>query len=95
MEKYLASSVPLHGQRRVVFLRYSSFHNADIAILTGLGTAQKITDLHQRTLHIEKCFEVSRYRAIQKDGLNHQFQQIFAQTGDSNDKCSSSLEVEC
>jgi len=32
---------------------------------------------------------------IKKDGLNHQFEQIFAQIGDSNDKCSSSLEVEC
>ena len=32
---------------------------------------------------------------IQKDGLNYQFEQIFAQIGDSNDKFSSSLEVEC
>jgi len=30
------------------------------------------------------------YRVIQKDGLS-----LFAQIGDSNDKCSSSLEVEC
>ena len=32
---------------------------------------------------------------IKKDGLSHQFEQIFVQTGDSNDKCSSSLQAEC
>ena len=45
------------------------------------------------------------YRAIQKDGLNFvslyfkiktsDTDSLFAQIGDSNDECSSSLEVEC
>jgi len=35
------------------------------------------------------------YSVIKKDGLSHQFEQIFAQIDDSNDKCSSSLEGEC
>jgi hypothetical protein len=30
------------------------------------------------------------YRVIQKDGLS-----LFAQIGDSNDKCSTLMEVEC
>ena len=38
---------------------------------------------------------IVKYSVIQKDWLNHQFEQIFVQIGDSNDKCSSSLEVEC
>jgi len=35
------------------------------------------------------------YRAIQIDGLNWRVNSLFAQIGDSNDKLSSSLEVEC
>jgi hypothetical protein len=38
---------------------------------------------------------IVKYSVIQKDWLSHQFEQIFVQIGDSNDKCSSSLEVEC
>jgi hypothetical protein len=40
--KYLPSSVLLHGQLCVVFYKFSLFHNADIAILTGLGNAHKL-----------------------------------------------------
>jgi len=44
---------------------------------------------------------VVKYRVIQKDGLNHVVGQsfclytdsLFAPIGDSNDKCSSSLET--
>jgi len=36
-----------------------------------------------------------KYSVIQKDGLSRQFEQIFAQTGDSNYKCTSLLNVEC
>jgi hypothetical protein len=40
-----------------------------------------------------------KYSVIQKDGLGQSFclytDSLFAQIGDSNDKCSSSLEVEC
>ena len=39
------------------------------------------------------------YSVIQKDGFGRSFclyiDSLFAQIGDSNDKCSSSLEVEC
>ena len=37
----------------------------------------------------------AKYSVIQKDGLCLYTDSLFAQTGDSNDECSSSLEVEC
>jgi len=63
--KHLPSPVLLDGQLCVVFFRSSSFHNADIATVTGIGTAQKIMDLEHRTLYIQKCFEVSKHINIQ------------------------------
>jgi hypothetical protein len=42
---HLPSPVLTYDQLHVVFFRYSSFHNADIAILMDIGTAQKIIDL--------------------------------------------------
>jgi len=38
---------------------------------------------------------VSKYRVIQKDGLCLYTDSLFAEIGDSNDECCSSLEVEC
>jgi len=52
-------------------------------------------------MHIHKrpnLYGVLKYSVIQKDGLNcfcPYMDSLFAQIGDSNDNCSSSLEVEC